>query len=133
MVAEAEHDLLTMREAAEFLRVSEVTISRWIKQGRLPSFHVGPRAVRIRRADVDAMLRPVSDAPPTRYYEFPADATTFEIPPLTKAEAERQLQALDEAERFAAALQAQRGGRLFPSSTEIIREERDKRSRKLAG
>ncbi len=29
-------DLLTMAEAAEALKVSQVTVARWLKQGRLP-------------------------------------------------------------------------------------------------
>jgi excisionase family DNA binding protein len=35
-------DLLTLKEAATLLKVSVVTLRRWIKQGRLPAYHVGP-------------------------------------------------------------------------------------------
>jgi len=58
MTAAPELDLVTVAEAARLLRVSPVTIHRWIKRGLLPSCHVGPRAVRIRRADLENMIRP---------------------------------------------------------------------------
>jgi excisionase family DNA binding protein len=51
-------DLLTLPEAAKLLKVSTVTLGRWLKDGRLPAYRVGPRAVRIRRQDLDAMLTP---------------------------------------------------------------------------
>ena len=51
-------DLLTIAEAAELLKVSAVTVSRWRRQGRLPTLKVGPRAVRIRRADLGLVARP---------------------------------------------------------------------------
>ena len=64
-------DLLTIAEAAEILKVSAVTVSRWRRQGRLPTLKIGPRAVRIRRADLDQVSRPysgpaagLSDRPP---------------------------------------------------------------------
>ncbi len=55
-------DLLTIAEAAEILRVSTVTLSRWRRQGRLPTLKVGPRAVRIRRSDLDLIAQPYSGA-----------------------------------------------------------------------
>lgn len=51
-------DLLTVPEAAERLKVSAVTVSRWIKQGRLRALKVGPRAVRIRTEDLDRIMAP---------------------------------------------------------------------------
>src|ERR687885_608706 len=60
MGATPELDLLTMREVAGLLRVSEVTVARWVKQGRLPAYRVGPRAVRLRRSDVERVMEPVS-------------------------------------------------------------------------
>lgn len=53
-------DLLTIAEAAELLKVSAVTVSRWRRQGRLPTLKVGPRAVRIRRSDLDLVSQPYS-------------------------------------------------------------------------
>lgn len=53
-------DLLTIAEAAEILKVSTVTVSRWRRQGRLPTLKIGPRAVRIRRSDLDLVSQPYS-------------------------------------------------------------------------
>ncbi len=57
-------DLLTVPEAAERLKVSGVTVSRWIKQGRLRALKVGPRAVRIREEDLDRIMAPAGEGPP---------------------------------------------------------------------
>ena len=53
-----EHDLLTVKEAAALLKVSTVTIKRYLKSGRLPGYQVGPRAIRIRAQDLAHLLRP---------------------------------------------------------------------------
>lgn len=53
-----EDDLLTIPEAAAALKVSPVTIARWLKQGRLTAYRLGPRAVRIRRDDLIEVLKP---------------------------------------------------------------------------
>lgn len=45
-------DWLTVAEAAREVKVSEKTIRRWYSTGRLPVDRVGPRLVRIRRADL---------------------------------------------------------------------------------
>jgi excisionase family DNA binding protein len=58
----AEADLLTVPEAAAALKVSPVTVSRWLRQGRLPAYRLGPRAVRIRRADLQAVFAPARPA-----------------------------------------------------------------------
>lgn len=61
MAIQHTDDLLTIAEAADLLRVSTVTIKRWLKQGRLPAYHVGPRAIRLRRADLAAVMRPLHE------------------------------------------------------------------------
>jgi excisionase family DNA binding protein len=48
-------DLLTRAEAARYLRVSDRTVSRLIRAGKLPAARIG-RAVRIRHADLLDML-----------------------------------------------------------------------------
>ena len=51
-------DLLTEREVADRLRVSEKTLQnwRWIDEGGPRAIKLGKRAVRYRRADVDAFI-----------------------------------------------------------------------------
>jgi excisionase family DNA binding protein len=45
---------LTVNEAAALLRVSHVTIRRWIWSGKLPAIRVG-RILRIRQADLEQL------------------------------------------------------------------------------
>ena len=47
-------ELLTVAETAAYLKVSQVTVRRYIKSKRLPSVRVG-RNVRVRREDAEAL------------------------------------------------------------------------------
>lgn len=61
--ADATDDLLTRAEVAQYLRVSDRTVSRLIRTGKLPAARIG-RAVRIRQSDLLQMLdgkRSISD------------------------------------------------------------------------
>jgi excisionase family DNA binding protein len=58
MAVDQASDLLTIKEAAAALKVSPITIKRYLKQGRLPAYQVGPRAIRIRRDDLERVLTP---------------------------------------------------------------------------
>jgi excisionase family DNA binding protein len=49
--------LLRRSEAAERLAVCERTVMRWGATGRLDERKVGPAAVRVTEASVDALLR----------------------------------------------------------------------------
>jgi excisionase family DNA binding protein len=53
-----DHEFYTVPEAARLLRVSQPTIWRWIRSGRLAAVRVGRRAVRIRREDLERALSP---------------------------------------------------------------------------
>lgn len=50
---------MTLDEAAEYLRVTRSTLYRWMKASKLRSYKLGDRAVRVKRKDLDALLRPV--------------------------------------------------------------------------
>ena len=54
-VAEADHRLLTVREVADDVRVSTMTVYRLIKTGALPAIRVG-KHFRIREADLSRYL-----------------------------------------------------------------------------
>jgi excisionase family DNA binding protein len=84
------YGLLTVREAATRLGVSEAAIRRWVTTGRLRGVRVG-RALRIDNRDLDAIVtRGALDASADR-----ADSAI--VPELRPA-------ALDEARRYLAAL-----------------------------
>lgn len=46
---------LTVNEVATLLRVSDLTVRRWIWSGKLPATRVG-RLLRIRQSDVDQLI-----------------------------------------------------------------------------
>ena len=52
-----DDELLTIKEVASFLKTSEFTIYRLMRQGELPCIRKGNRFTRIRRTDVDAFLQ----------------------------------------------------------------------------
>ncbi|HEY7034990.1 MAG TPA: helix-turn-helix domain-containing protein [Thermomicrobiales bacterium] len=132
MSATSDLDLLTMREVAALLKVSEVTVARWLKQGRLPAYRVGPRAVRVRRVDVDNLIEPREVASQDEHPDAEDDWKARALRPLTKEEQERGLQAMRQAFALSDEVIARRGGKPFSvSSTEIIRREREKRTRQI--
>ena len=59
-----QDQLLTIDQTADYLSCSKQTVRRYIAAGELPAYRVGARAVRLRLADIDAMLRriPVGEA-----------------------------------------------------------------------
>ena len=59
-------EFLTVAEAAEELRVTERFICKLIAAGDLSAVKVGSRLVRIRRASLEEILRPVRIVAPAR-------------------------------------------------------------------
>jgi excisionase family DNA binding protein len=54
-------DFLTPEEAADALSIHVQTMRGYIRSGRLPAYRVaGERAIRIRRADLEKLLEPLS-------------------------------------------------------------------------
>jgi excisionase family DNA binding protein len=118
-------DLLTLPEAAKLLKVSVVTIRRWIKQGRLPAYHVGPRKVRIRRHDLTQAFTPT-------YQEgMSAVPENLTIRSLTDAQVREGLDALKAADEVIQMIRERRGGKPLDSSVPLIRQSREERSKQL--
>jgi excisionase family DNA binding protein len=66
MLEEPEHSkesILTIREAAQLLRVSQRTIRRWIADGRLPASRLSSRLIRIYYHDIVALMDSCRIAP----------------------------------------------------------------------
>lgn len=55
---------LTLREAADWYGVSERTLRRRISEGRLPAVRLGPRSIRVRAEDVEALAVPIPTTDP---------------------------------------------------------------------
>jgi excisionase family DNA binding protein len=53
----SSHDLMTIPEVAEYLRLSERTIRTLLERGELPSTRIG-KSYRFRRVDIEKMVTP---------------------------------------------------------------------------
>lgn len=60
--AAVRRDLATMAEAAEYARLSVRTIRRYVADGRLTGYKVGPRLIRVDLDEVDSIMRPFGGA-----------------------------------------------------------------------
>lgn len=49
----------TLARAAEIYGVTEKTLRRWIASGRLTAYRFGPRQIRIRPQDIEALMEPI--------------------------------------------------------------------------
>lgn len=59
---------LSQAEVAEYLGITTRTVRRYIAMGLLPANRIkGSRLIRIDRADVDALLRPIPAARPAEW------------------------------------------------------------------
>jgi len=121
----SDMDLLTLPEAATLLKVSVVTLRRWIKQGRLPAYHVGPRKIRINRSDLSKAFTPA--------YREEVSAMPERIPirPLTDAQVREGLEALKAADELIQTIRERRGGKPLDSSVSLIRQSREERAKQL--
>ncbi|MBI5288296.1 MAG: helix-turn-helix domain-containing protein [Chloroflexi bacterium] len=123
----AEHEYLTIAEAATLLRVSKATIRRSITAGQIPVVRIGPRNIRIRRRDL-----------------VPASPSRMPVAAASGSDWARELEArllrggLTEDELMACieemhTRQAEENeGVPFRDSLELIHEARDERDEHLA-
>jgi len=124
-------EFLTIREAAALLRVSPVTVKRWLKQARLPAYHVGPRAVRIRRSDLSKVVTPPLEKEVSPMKDTVPGHSQVPILPLTDEQVAQALEILTQAQTLTAQMLARRRGQPLPSSAELIRQARAERSAHL--
>jgi len=52
-------DLVSISEAAAYLRLSPQSIDGWIRAGHIRAYRVGPKTIRLRRSDVEALIVPI--------------------------------------------------------------------------
>jgi excisionase family DNA binding protein len=63
----SRRDLITLRQAAEWVGVDPTTLRRWIAKGKLPAYRIaGTRNLRLDRAEVEALLLPIPTAKRTQ-------------------------------------------------------------------
>lgn len=129
MTQAAETDFYSIARAAKLLGVSPSTVWRWIESDRLPAYRVGPKNIRIKKQDLERVIRPTkSGGKETSMKELAPVRSTLTVRPLTEAERQRGLQALGEAKQLRARILARRGGKPLSSSRELIREAREERA-----
>jgi len=126
-----DSELLTIAEATRLLKVGRTTLHRWLKAGRLRAYHIGPKAVRIRRGDLAAVMQPVSGGEVSAVKETQLLPVQTTIRPLTDEEVERGRAALAASQAHIARMLAARGGEPFAPSWSLIREAREERERRL--
>lgn len=119
---------LTVGQAAERLSVHPSTIRRWIDRGRLPAYRLGEKRIGVRPTDLAKLVSPRPARPEDEGRVTQSDRPV--IPPLTKEQQQRGLQALAELERLSAEI-AGRHGKFTTESWELLSESRDERTRDL--
>ncbi len=135
MLEQDAGEFLTVPQAAEVLKVSAVTVSRWLKQGRLPAYRVGPRAVRIRREDIDRVLAPAVGTASGPTGTVPRTPTGSGSPaPAHEAALPSQADRLtvnDEVMALRNRILSRRRGQVFPSAADDLAKTRQKRRKRL--
>lgn len=53
--------LMGMEAAARFLDISPRTLRRWVREGRIRAYRVGPRLVRFSPADLKQLVQPMTE------------------------------------------------------------------------
>jgi len=125
-----DEEFVTVAEAAALLRVAPSTVRRWIREGDVPAYRIGWRRVALKRDDLSNLITPAGTSIETS--DKVVGDHTWEPRRLTPEEQRQALEALDRAQRHAAEIQAQRGGKLFPPAWITINEQRDERTRQLS-
>lgn len=122
-------EYLTVAEAANLVRVSPSTIRRWIREGNLPAYRLGPRRVGLKRDDLSSLIMPVRLVSEPVHDE--SGPKRIKHRKLTPEEVQRGLEALERAQRHAKEMLARRNGVPFSDSVEIIHAMREERDRQL--
>ena len=57
-------ELLTRKEVADFLKMSVVSVNKYVREGRIPFYRIGPRSVRF---DSDVIAKWARSQPNREY------------------------------------------------------------------
>ncbi|MCD6030517.1 MAG: Helix-turn-helix domain [Thermomicrobiales bacterium] len=128
MVAQSD-EFVTVAEAASLLRVAPSTVRRWIREGNVAAYRLGQRRIGLRRGDLASLITPVREER-ERASDESEEGT---VPPrrLTPEERDRGLAALERMIALSDQILAERGGKPFSPSWELLNEARDERTRQL--
>jgi excisionase family DNA binding protein len=127
-------ELLTVDEIAKLLKVTPITVRRYITDGRLPAVRVG-RRVRVRKEAVEDLLSPIipsragASAKGKRGHVNEIERAT--VRPLTDKEKREILATIEKAKRERAELAAKYHDVPVPFTLELLDEAREQRTREL--
>jgi len=124
-----DEEYLTVTEAANLVRVSPSTIRRWIREGNLPAYPLGPRRVGLKRDDLTTLVIPLN-GDPGREGALTGNEP-IPVPRLTPEQKRQALEAFERAQQHANEILARCGGVPFTDTVEILHEMREERDRQL--
>jgi len=121
-------DYVTTSEAAQLLGINRVTLHRWVKQGTVRAYSLGPRRVLFKRSDLDTLLKPMQrEGVETDMKERLGRA----LEPLTEERAQQSLAAMRAGRELAERIAQRHPGRPSKAAWELINEARDERGADL--
>jgi excisionase family DNA binding protein len=128
---DVSYDLKSAKEAAEYLRVSEATVWRYVAQDMVPAYRLGKKRVWFKRSDLDKLLEPLKGSGQRK--ERPMNTNYKAIATFPMETGVRgSWDALDRAADLRERITERRRGVVFSDSTEIINAARELRTREMA-
>jgi excisionase family DNA binding protein len=121
------YDLKSAKEAADYLRISEATVWRYVDQDIIPAYRLGPKRVWFKREDLDRLLKPLKGPGEKKERKVNKNYKAIATFPM-EAGARSSWDAFDRAADLRERIMARRGGVVFSDSTEIINAAREARS-----
>ena len=120
---DVRYDLKSVREAADYLRISESTVWRYVDQNIVPAYRVGKKRVWFKRSDLDALLKPLRG----REAEVSKDSKDMNAVSIETG-ARGSWRAMDRVNTLRESIMIRRGGVAFADSAEEINAARELRS-----
>jgi excisionase family DNA binding protein len=121
-------DYVTTSEAANILGINRVTLHRWVKQGTLRAYSLGPRRVLFKRSDLSELLKPMQGEGVDTDME---ERLGRVIQPLTEEQAQQALAAVRAGRALGDRIARRREGKPGTPSWELINKARDERAKQL--
>lgn len=85
-MASSPEDLATVAQGAEHIHVHPKTLRRYIAEGRVRAYRVGPRNIRVSLSELDALIQPATpstSADPVSDLEAHISKVVAAAPPLS--------------------------------------------------
>jgi len=120
---EVRYDLKSAKEAADYLRISESTVWRYVEQDIVPAYRVGQKRVWFKRSDLDNLVKPL------RRKAGKVNKETKDLNLISMETGSRGSWAtLDRVKALRESIMARRGGVAFSDAAEDIDAARELRS-----